>query len=99
MRNNPGRSKRAYFAILGVTPLLLLGPGIRAQTQPTPARTFQDDDVTRKELAQFDQFLDSHQEIAKQLQQDPSLANNAQFLSSHPDLQAFLTNQPDIRQD
>ena len=49
-----------------------------------------DRDTTRRELANFDQFLDSHRETAEQLRKDPPLVNNEQFVKSHPDLQAYL---------
>jgi hypothetical protein len=39
-----------------------------------------DRDTTRRELANFDQFLDSHRETAEQLRKDPSLVNNEQFV-------------------
>src|SRR5258706_9997374 len=50
-------------------------------------------------LAQFDQFLDSHRDIAEQLRRDPSLANNKQYVDSHPALQAFLQQHTEVRQD
>jgi hypothetical protein len=36
----------------------------------------QDSSTTRRQLAEFDRFLDSHPEVASQLRQDPSLVNN-----------------------
>ena len=56
-----------------------------------------DNDVTRGELARFDQFLDSHREVAEQLRKDPSLVNNPQFESSHPALHTYLQDHPEIR--
>jgi hypothetical protein len=50
-------------------------------------------------LAHFDQFLDSHRDIAEQLRRDPSLANNKQYVDSHPALQAFLQQNTEVRQD
>jgi len=58
---------------------------------------FNGDDTNRRQLAEFDQFLDSHQEIAEQLRKDPSLADNRQFLQTHPALQTYLQQQPGIR--
>jgi hypothetical protein len=58
-----------------------------------------DHDTTRGELARFDQFLDSHREIAEQLRKDPSLVNNPQFESSHPALHAYLQDHPQIREE
>jgi hypothetical protein len=56
------------------------------------------DDITRRELARFDQFLDSHREIAEQLRKDPSLVDNPEFERNHPALQTYLRDHPEIRQ-
>ena len=45
-----------------------------------------DNDTTRGELASFDRFMDSHPEIAEQLQRDPSLVTNQEFVEKHPAL-------------
>src|SRR5215469_8061040 len=58
-----------------------------------------DNDTTRGELARFDGFLDSHREIAAQIQKDPSLVNNKTFLQSHPALQTFLNDHPAVREE
>jgi hypothetical protein len=52
----------------------------------------------RRELANFDRFLDNHREAAQQLHRNPSLADNQQFLKDHPDLQAYLQDHPEVRQ-
>ena len=62
------------------------------------ARSMQDRDINRDELARFDQFLDSHREIAEQLRRDPSLANNRQFVKNHPALQDYLRDHPETRE-
>ena len=56
-------------------------------------------DITRGELARFDQFLDSHREIAEQLRKDPSLVNNGEFTKNHPALYAYLQDHPEIREE
>src|SRR5207245_2439839 len=56
-------------------------------------------DITRQELANFDQFLDTHPEIAKQLQANPSLINNPEWVENHPDLRAFLASHPGVREE
>jgi phage-related protein len=61
------------------------------------SRSAQDRDITRRELANFDEFLDSHREIAEQVRKDPSLLDNQQFLKDHPDLQRYLWNHPGVR--
>jgi hypothetical protein len=59
----------------------------------------QSDDITRRDLARFDQFLDSHREIADQLRKTPSLIDDPQFLQSHPELSAYLQEHPSVKQE
>src|SRR5438445_1200531 len=56
-------------------------------------------DITRQELANFDRFLDTHPEIAKQLQANPSLINNPEWVENHPDLRPFLASHPGVREE
>ena len=65
----------------------------------TRSNVTRDRDTTRGELANFDKFLDSHRETAEQLRKDPSLVNNEQFVKSHPDLQAYLQQHPEVREE
>ncbi len=61
---------RNAVAILAATPLLWIAPSVNAQSSSPSyqeSRTSPNSDITRQELARFDQFLDSHQEIAEQL--------------------------------
>jgi hypothetical protein len=78
-----------------VTALLCLSTAARAQnTQDN--KSAQDPDATRKELAQFDQFLNSHPEIAEQVRKNPSLLDNHEFVENHPALKTFLQDNPGI---
>lgn len=65
-----------------------------ARTNDTARR---DDDAARKETAQFDQFADSHREIAEQLRRNPSLVNNKEFVDQHPALLAYMQEHPEMR--
>lgn len=67
-------------------------------TQPNMA-TPVNPDITQRELALFDNFMDSHPEMAGQIQKDPSLINNQQFVESHPALQEFLQGHPQVREE
>ena len=42
----------------------------------------------------FDSFFDSHPKVAKQLGQNPSLIDNAQYLQQHPGLQEYVQKHP-----
>src|SRR6201987_1209580 len=80
----------------------LISLGVPAVVHATPTqsgRAAQDNDITRQELALFDQFLDSHREIAEQVQRDPSLVNNDQFVKNHPALQTFMQQHPSVREE
>ncbi|HEY6905661.1 MAG TPA: hypothetical protein VI216_15250 [Candidatus Acidoferrales bacterium] len=50
------------------------------------------------EVAKLDQFLDSHQQIDRDLTANPSLANNNAYLDQHQDLRTFLNDHPDLRE-
>lgn len=51
----------------------------------------------RKELASFNQFLNDHHEIAEQLRKDHTLVDNDDFVKSHPALQSYLQEHPEVR--
>src|SRR5437870_8018311 len=76
---------------LGLGSLPVVAQQVPQQT-PNP-------DITRQELANFDRFLDTHPEIARQLQANPSLINNAEWMENHPNLRAFLASHPGVREE
>jgi hypothetical protein len=51
-------------------------------------------DLTRRELATMDQFLDGHEDIERQLRANPSLINDPTYLRANPQLQTFLGQHP-----
>jgi hypothetical protein len=86
------------LALLAMTTIFWLDVPTNAQSTPVQdSRPVQDNDTTRQELARFNQFLDSHREIAEQLRRDPSLVNNEEFVKNHPALQTYLQDHPAIR--
>jgi hypothetical protein len=89
-----------WLVLSSLTTFLCLGTPVSAQTQPAQNnQSVQDNDITRQELARFDQFLDDHREIAEQLRKDPSLVDNPEYERSHPELQSYLENHPNIREE
>jgi hypothetical protein len=56
-------------------------------------------DISRGEVSNFDQYLDSHPGTAKQLRANPALVNDPQFLSKHPGLNSFLASHPGVREE
>ena len=73
--------------------------GFEGREEAGENRHFGDRDTTRGELANMDQFLDSHREIAEQVRKNPSLVNNHQFVQNHPQLQQFLQQHPGVSQE
>ena len=71
----------------------------RQATAPQDRQAAPSDDITHRDLARFDQFLDSHREDAEQLRKTPSLINDPQFLQSHPELNAYLQEHPSVKQE
>jgi hypothetical protein len=66
---------------------------------PQDRQAVQSDDITRRDLARFDQFLDSHREVANQLRKTPSLIDDPQYLQSHPELNTYLQDHPSVKQE
>jgi len=58
-----------------------------------------DRDVTRGELAGFNEFLGSHNRIADELSKNPSLANNQDYLENHPELKSYLQAHPQVHEE
>lgn len=56
-------------------------------------------DLTRRQDASFDNFLDSHGSVARELRRNPALANDPNYLAKHPGLQQYLTEHPGVRKE
>jgi hypothetical protein len=52
----------------------------------------------RRDVANFNRFLDEHREVAEQVRKDPSLLDNRTFVQNHPALQTYLQNNPGVRE-
>jgi hypothetical protein len=74
-------------------------PQDQQSVQNQDRQPVQNDDVTRRDLARFDQFLDSHHEIADQLRKTPASVDDPQFLQSHPELNTYLQDHPSVKQE
>jgi hypothetical protein len=89
--------------VLGVATVTLLclpcPTHAQSSAQLDRQQAVQSDDITRRDLARFDQFLDSHREIADQLRKTPSLIDDPQFLQGHPELSAYLQEHPSVKQE
>ena len=91
-----------WLALFLLVMLFSLGATVNAQstTQMGMPNTQADDgDTKRWQVANVDQFLDGHPEIAEQLRRDPSLINNDEFVRTHPALQEYLQQHPGVREE
>jgi phage-related protein len=56
-------------------------------------------DLTNREVATVDNFLDRHKDIAKSLEKKPELVNDHGYLKHHKDLDEFLSEHPAVREE
>ena len=109
MEKNLPRSQKAtlFFGAAIVSFLCLSYPTQAQSSAPQNQQAVQSDtqqdrqsapgDTDRRDVANFDQFLDSHREIAEQVRKDPSLLDNRTFVQDHPALQTYLNDNPGVR--
>ena len=64
-----------------------------------PMSAHGDSDTTRKDVKEFDSFLDNHPKVAQELRSDPSKVNDTEYVSKHKDLQRWLEEHPQVRQE
>ena len=56
--------------------------------------------VTERGVANADYaFFDSHPNIARQLEKNPSLIENQQYVDNHPQLHEYLKTHPYVRRE
>jgi hypothetical protein len=54
--------------------------------------------ATKRDVASFYNFLNAHPQIADKLRADPAAADDPTYLKEHPELQAYLQQNPNVRQ-
>ncbi len=54
--------------------------------------------IDMNKLRPWSEFANGHPDIAKQLAYKPALISNDAYASKHPELQAFFSTHPDIRE-
>lgn len=71
-----------------------------------PSRTDRDplsangkSDTTRRDVKEFDHFLDKHPEVAEDLRSDPSKVNDTAYVNNHKELQRWLEKHPQVRDE
>ncbi|HLI34867.1 MAG TPA: hypothetical protein VKW70_07470 [Terriglobia bacterium] len=91
--------RQSFSMFLSLCLILLAAGGMALAQTATPAPAPQDNDINRRELRNFDEYLDNHPGVHHQLNQNPSLINDPQFLAQHPHLQNFLNNHPGVNEE
>ena len=81
---------------LAMAATLALTLAAKAQTPTAPVN---DHDTTRAELDRFDDFMDHHPGIAKDVRNNPSLLTNRDYLEDHKELADFLEDHPGVREE
>src|SRR5215471_3357652 len=100
MKKIPFHFKNKFTPLMLASLLLSASPLVRAQSTPTQdVRVAQERDITRQELANFDNFMDQHPEIAEQLRKNPSLVNDKEFVTNHTALRDYLNDNPRVREE
>jgi phage-related protein len=93
-----GLTTRFALATLALGTFMWIAPAT-VSAQNWPAQNQNTDDPSRQQLAAFAQFLNDHPEIAEQLQKNPALIDNKDFVQGHPALQQFMLGHPELRKD
>ena len=92
----------------GLRDYLANHPGVRQDLRDHPYRFMGREDQLngwhgpsnsygRGPLGTTDNFLSSHPEVEQQLNQNPKLIDNPQYVADHPGLHEYLQNHPEAR--
>ena len=92
-----GLTTRYWLATLALGTLIWVAPA-GAQTQRAIPQQ-KESDTTQRELANMDNFMDSHPEIAEQVRKNPTLMNDKEFVEDHPALQQFFAQHPELHEE
>ncbi|MGH9493363.1 MAG: hypothetical protein ACRD3B_00095, partial [Candidatus Sulfotelmatobacter sp.] len=69
----------------------------RVETNRRPSNAAPNVNLTDKQAAQMDRFLDKHKDVDRDLSVNPSLCKNDKYLHHHKELRAFLDKNPEVR--
>jgi hypothetical protein len=98
MGHKPLRFRKAATVCLGVTTMLAVGTPLHGRTTAAPNKSAQTEDASRREIDNFNRFLESHRDVAVQLHSTPWLVDNYNYLQSHPELKSYLQDHPGVKQ-
>src|SRR5215469_2506141 len=91
--------RMALFSGVALTASGFVPAHAQQEARPQTNAQFQDrdDDATRRELADLDRFLDQHQQVNQELQANPRLINDQNYLNAHPQFAQFLQTHPALQ--
>jgi hypothetical protein len=84
----------ALFAALPLAGSLCLIP-VASADRDYSRSSYSEDQVSEKDLRSFERYLDSHDETARALRQNPDLINDRRFVRDHDALNDWLNDHPD----
>jgi len=84
----------ALFAALPLAGSLCL-TSVASADRDYSRSSYSEDQVSAKDLRSFERYLDTHDETARALYQNPDLINDRQFVRDHDALNDWLENHPD----
>jgi hypothetical protein len=111
--HNPSLADNPQFLAThpGLDSYLAAHPGVRAELQSHPNAFMSDEwrmeayqhemherGVWHNEVSNFNGgYLNDHPDVASELSRNPGLADNPQFLATHPGLDTYLASHPGVR--
>ena len=84
----------ALFAALPLAGSLCL-TSVASADRDYSRSSYSEDQVSTKDLGSFERYLDTHDETARALRQNPDLINDRRFVRDHDALDDWLKNHPD----
>ena len=84
----------ALFAALPLAGSLCL-TSVASADRDYSRSSYSEDQVSGKDLRGFERYLDTHDETARALRQNPDLINDRRFVRDHDALDDWLENHPD----
>src|SRR5262245_12625586 len=84
----------ALFVALPLAGSLCLVPVVSADRDYSRG-SYSEDQVSSRDLRSFERYLDTHDETARALYQNPNLINDRQFVRNHDSLNDWLDGHPD----
>ncbi len=104
LRANPSLiNDRAYISSHPeLQQFLRTHPGVAEEARENPNRLVRREaafdksgrDITRGEVGRFDEFLDHHRQVDRDLRKNPNLINDPNYLAKHPGLQQWMQSHP-----